>query len=164
MGSHVAIVALSAENAYLKAQLTRAAKLGVSDRVHVVSYVPHWQVVDFLRTADIGVIPIHRWKNHEISLITKFFEYSHARLPIVVSDVKTMAEAARATGQGEVFRAQDVGDYVRAVQTVLADPGRYRAAYDRSRTAGEADLAVPGSGAGRDLQWSGVRVEPSGCS
>ena len=62
-------------------------------------------------------------------MITKFFEYSHARLPIVVSDVKTMAEAARATGQGEVFRAQDVGDYVRAVQTVLADPGRYRAAY-----------------------------------
>ena len=61
-GVHVAIVALSAENAYLKAQLTRAAKLGVSDRVHVVSYVPHWQVVDFLRTADIGVIPIHRWK------------------------------------------------------------------------------------------------------
>ena len=42
--------------------------------------------------ADLGVIPIHHWPNHEIALITKFFEYSHARLPIVVSDVRTMAE------------------------------------------------------------------------
>ena len=60
------------------------------------------------------MIPIHHWPNHEIALITKFFEYSHARLPIVVSDVKTMAETVRATGQGEVFRAEDVADYVRA--------------------------------------------------
>ena len=51
------------------------------------------------------MIPIHHWPNHEIALITKFFEYSHARLPIVVSDVRTMAETVRATGQGEVFRA-----------------------------------------------------------
>jgi glycosyltransferase involved in cell wall biosynthesis len=64
-------------------------------------------------------------------LATKFFEYAHARLPIVVSDVKTMSEMVRATGQGEVFRAGDVADYVRAVRTVLADPQRYRAAYDK---------------------------------
>jgi glycogen synthase len=76
------------------------------------------------------VIPIHHWPNHEIALITKFFEYSHARLPIVVSDVETMAEVTRSTGLGEVFTAEDVDDYVRAVRAVLADPKRYRAAYD----------------------------------
>jgi glycosyltransferase involved in cell wall biosynthesis len=63
-------------------------------------------------------------------LITKFFEYSHARLPIVVSDVETMAEVTRSTGQGEVFTAGDVDDYVRAVRAVLAAPERYRGAYD----------------------------------
>jgi hypothetical protein len=41
-----------------------------------------------------------------------------------------MAEAVRRTGQGEVFRAGDVKDFVRAVKVVLADPGRYRSAYD----------------------------------
>jgi glycogen(starch) synthase len=102
----------------------------VADRLHVLPYVAHDQVVSFLSSADIGVIPIHHWPNHEIALITKYFEYSHARLPIVVSDVKTMAETTRETGQGEVFRVADLDDYVRAVQAVLADPKRYRSAYD----------------------------------
>ncbi|MET8909723.1 glycosyltransferase family 4 protein [Micromonospora sp. NPDC004551] len=108
-----------------------AAELGVADRVHLLPYVPHWQVSAFVAPADLGVIPIHHKPNHEIALITKFFEYAHGRLPMVVSDVRTMAEATRATGQGEVFRAEDLDDYLRAVRAVLDDPERYRAAYDR---------------------------------
>ncbi|HEU4348191.1 MAG TPA: glycosyltransferase family 4 protein [Actinoplanes sp.] len=99
------------------------------DRVHLLPYVPHDQVTRFLAPADAGVIPIHHWPNHEIALITKFFEYSHARLPIVVSDVRMMAETVRATGQGEVFRAQDPADLARAARAVLDDPQRYRSAY-----------------------------------
>lgn len=129
-GVHVALVVGDPSARYVQRLLATAARLGVSDRVHAVPYVPHQQVVSFLRTADVGVIPIHHWPNHEIALITKFFEYSHARLPIVVSDVKTMAETVRSTGQGEVFRARDTADFVRAVRAVLADPRRYRAAYD----------------------------------
>ena len=41
-----------------------------------------------------------------------------------------MLTAVRATGQGEVFRARDAADFARAVRAVLADPERYRAAYD----------------------------------
>jgi hypothetical protein len=37
---------------------------------------------------------------------------------------------AKATGQGEVFHAEDLDDYVRAVEAVLGDPRRYRAVYD----------------------------------
>ncbi|WP_442933586.1 glycosyltransferase family 4 protein [Micromonospora sp. CPCC 206060] len=132
-GVHVALVTLhpSGNNAASEALLARAGEIGVADRVHLLPYVAHWQVSAFLATADAGVIPIHHKPNHELALITKFLEYSHARLPIVVSDVRTMADTVRSTGQGEVFRAEDVSDYVRAVGKVLADPERYRAAYDR---------------------------------
>ena len=130
-GVHLALVVNDPSARYVRQLITTAARLGVADRVHALPYVPHRQVVTFLGAADVGLIPIHHWPNHEIALITKFFEYSHARLPIVVSDVKTMAETVRATGQGEVFRAQDVADFVRAVRAVLADPRRYRAAYDK---------------------------------
>ena len=128
---HVALVVNKPAGPYVSGVLARAAKLGVADRVHALPYVAHWQVVPFLSAADAGVIPIHHWPNHEIALITKFFEYSHARLPLIVSDVKTMAKTVRSTGQGEVFRAEDVADFVRAVRAVLADPQRYRAVYDR---------------------------------
>ncbi|MGP3637522.1 glycosyltransferase family 4 protein [Streptomyces sp. 24-1644] len=128
--THVAFVVLRPASEYMKKLTARAAELGVADRLHVLPYVPHYQVVPFLASADVGVIPIHHWPNHEIALITKFFEYSHARLPFVVSDVKTMGEMVARTGQGEVFTAEDVSDYVRAVKSVLADPAKYRNVYD----------------------------------
>jgi glycogen synthase len=129
-GVHVALVIDKPASRYATTLRTFAAELGVTDRLSVLAYVPADQVPTFLSSADLGVIPIEHWPNHEIALITKFFEYSHARLPIVVSDVKVMAETVRRTGQGEVFRAGDVADYRRAVEAVLADPKRYRAAYD----------------------------------
>jgi glycogen synthase len=130
-GVHVALVTNNHQSPFMSGLVERAGDLGVLDRVHLLSYVPHWQVVPLLSGADAGVIPIHHWPNHEIALITKFFEYSHARLPLVVSDVRTMSATVRATGQGEVFTAEDIDDYVRAVQAVLDDPERYRAAYDK---------------------------------
>ncbi|AVT34990.1 glycosyl transferase family 1 [Plantactinospora sp. BC1] len=129
-GVHTALV-VNPDLQYVRKLVAHAHRIGVADRVHVLPYVAHWQVVPFLSGADVGAIPIHHWPNHEIALITKFFEYAHARLPLVVSDVRTMAGTVRSTGQGEVFRARDVADYARAVRAVLADPGRYRAAYDR---------------------------------
>jgi glycosyltransferase involved in cell wall biosynthesis len=131
-GVHVALVTLhpSGNNPASDALRERAERVGVADRVHLLPYVPHWQVAAFLSAADAGVIPIHHQPNHEIALITKFFEYSHARLPIVVSDVKTMSETVQRTGQGEVFRVGDRAGYVRAVRVVLTEPQRYRAAYD----------------------------------
>ncbi|MEV0492494.1 glycosyltransferase family 4 protein [Streptomyces atratus] len=130
-GVHIAFVVPNPAAAYIQGLMKRAEELGAGDRLHAVPYVPHWQVVRFLSAADVGCIPIHHWPNHEIALITKFFEYSHARLPLVVSDVKTMSEAARATGQGEVFPAEDIDGFVAAVKAVLADPDRYKAAYDK---------------------------------
>jgi glycosyltransferase involved in cell wall biosynthesis len=127
---HVALVVGNLKAAYVKELTTRADVLGAVDRLHVLPYVTPEQVTRFLATADAGVIPIHRWPNHEIQLITKFFEYSHARLPIIVSDVRTMADTVHETGQGEVFRAEDVADYARAVRAIVADPARYRKAYD----------------------------------
>ncbi|MEU4134534.1 glycosyltransferase family 4 protein [Streptomyces wuyuanensis] len=126
---HVALVVLRTESAYVKSLTQRAEDLGAADRLHILPYVPHHQVVPFLSAADVGVIPIHHWPNHEIALITKFFEYSHARLPLVVSDVKTMAEMVEKTGQGEVFKAEDVEDYICAVKAVLARPKAYREVY-----------------------------------
>lgn len=122
---------------YVRSLVARAQELGVSDRLHLLPYVPFDQVVQFLSGADVGVIPIHHWPNHEIALITKFFEYSHARLPIVVSDVEAMAHMTRRTGQGEVFRAEDLDSFVAAVQTVIGSRDRYRKAYDDPALLGQ---------------------------
>ena len=158
-GVHVALV-VSKSSTYVLKLTARAAELGVGDRLHLLPYVSPAQVVRYLSTADIGVIPIHHWPNHEIALITKYFEYAHARLPMVVSDVRTMADATRATGVGEVFRAEDLDDFIRAVRTVLTipratgpptiatdcwrnGPGILRPSYSTRSTPGYAGIGLP---------------------
>ena len=105
----------------------------IADRFHILPYVPNSELVSYLSGADIGLIPIHHRLNHEISLITKFGEYMQARLPIIVSDVKTMSEEVTRLGNGEVFVAQDVDAFVVAVKKVLADPEKYRSVYTAER-------------------------------
>ncbi|MFG3494102.1 glycosyltransferase family 4 protein [Streptomyces sp. NPDC047928] len=130
---HVALVSVPPGRPYnATAKIERLIEeLEVGDRVHVLPFVPHWQVPEFLSTADAAVSPLHHLPNHELALSNKFFEYSQAKLPLVVSDIRTMADMVEKTGQGEVFKARDVEDYIRAVKAVLADPGRYRKAYEK---------------------------------
>lgn len=130
--AHVAFVISKPDSPFVVALMEEARELGVRDRVHLLPYVDPEHVVSYVSEADVGVHPTHHHPNHEISLATKFFEYSHAHLPIVVSDVRTMGDMVRHTGQGEVFRAEDEDDYLRAIQAVLEDPQRYRAVYGQA--------------------------------
>lgn len=127
-GVHLALIANPKSQTVLDLQ-ARYSQLW--DRFHVLPYVPNSELVSYLSTGDIGLIPIHHKLNHEISLITKFGEYMQARLPIVVSDVRTMAAEVKRLGNGEVFIAEDVNDFVAAVKNVLADKDKYQSVYTK---------------------------------
>ena len=127
-GVHLALIA-NPRNKSVMDLVASAPEL--SDRFHVVPYVPNSELVSYLSTADIGLIPILHRLNHEISLITKFGEYMQALLPILVSDVKTMAAEVNRLGNGEVFIAEDVADFTRAAKLVFGDLEKYRAAYTK---------------------------------
>ena len=129
-GAHLAFVVNAPDGPYMRSLLDEAARLGVRDRIHPMPYVPYWHVPAFVSTADVGVIAMDHRQNHELALPNKFFEYAHGRLPVVVSDVATLARTVRELGQGEVFAVGDVDGFVSAVRKVLADPARYRTAYE----------------------------------
>jgi glycosyltransferase involved in cell wall biosynthesis len=101
----------------------------VADRIHLLPYVPNNELVSYLSTADLGLIPLLHRLNHEISLITKFGEYMQARLPILVSDVKTMSEEVRKLGNGEVFTAENVDEFVIAAQKIFSHIDEYKSVY-----------------------------------
>jgi glycogen(starch) synthase len=127
-GVHLAIIA-QPTNPYVQPLVEAAKKSGVGDRVHVLPYVPNAELVSYLSSADVGLIPILHQVNHEISLITKFGEYAQANLPILVSDVRTMAAEVRRIGNGEVFVAGDVESFIEAANKVIGNLEKYRAAY-----------------------------------
>lgn len=128
---HAAFVVPEPYAADVRELRDRAAQLGVHARLHVLPYVPVAEIPAFLSSADIGVLPVPQLPHHQPVLASRYFEYAHAGLPVVVSDVRAMAASTLELGNGEVFRAGDTADFVRAVGAVLTNPRRYRKAYDR---------------------------------
>ncbi|SCD56542.1 Glycosyltransferase involved in cell wall bisynthesis [Streptomyces sp. DvalAA-14] len=128
---HAAFVVPDPEASEVGDLRDRAVQLGVQGRLHVLPYVPVDEIPAFLSSADIGVLPVHQLPHHQAVLASRYLEYAHARLPVVVSDVRAMAAATLELGNGEVFRARDTADFVRAVGAILTNPRRYRKAYDR---------------------------------
>lgn len=128
VNAHLALIARE-DDPDVDALRRRAAERGVTDRLHVVPYVPVDEVVPYIESATIGVVPILHHPNHELSLITKYFEYLHARLPILTSDVREMAGTTRRLGVGEVFIAGDVASLAEAARRMLGDLGTYKKVY-----------------------------------
>jgi glycogen(starch) synthase len=127
---HAAFVVNLTTGPYAESLLAQAEKLGAGDRVHLMPYVPYDVLTSFLATADVGVHPLETGLvNHEVGLNTKFFEFMHAGLPIVISDVKVMSEEVQRLGIGEVFRYGDAEGLARGVRAVLDDRPSYTKRY-----------------------------------
>jgi glycosyltransferase involved in cell wall biosynthesis len=108
----------------MAAELTRSARThGVEDRLHFVPPVPSHEVPAYLSGADIAVSPIFGDSpSYDMALPNKLFEYVHAGLPVVTSDIAAMAEFVSSHGLGEVFCAGDPGALAEAVRRVQAAP------------------------------------------
>ncbi|MBI3429357.1 MAG: glycosyltransferase family 4 protein [Actinobacteria bacterium] len=130
-GHHIALV-VNTNAPYINGLLKKAVDLGIRDRVHVHPYVPEWYVSTFASDATSGVIPILHHPNHEISLVTKYFEYLHARIPIIVSDVKTMSEEILLQGNGLVFPAGKAYELADRFERITVDRAQYLAAITES--------------------------------
>lgn len=126
--AHLALMVAS-RGGYV-AELTRlAGELGVTERFHVLDYVPVEDLTDFIASATIGVDTLRRIPTQELTITTKYWSYIGARLPVVVSDVKAAGELTRRLGNGEVYEVDDVDGFAAAVRAVVADRARYAAVY-----------------------------------
>jgi len=122
---HLALVVNRQSRELVKA-LRLAKELGVLDRVHTAPYVSPSQITQYLSSADVGLIPRNSGRHLDLSLPTKFREYTHAGLPIVVSNNIAMADEIRRTGIGRVFRSGNVAGLVLQIERVLGNPDRYK--------------------------------------
>ncbi|GIU92153.1 MAG: hypothetical protein KatS3mg011_1059 [Acidimicrobiia bacterium] len=126
---HLAIVCKEITNYVLELKMI-ATKGGYADRLHIAPFVQPHHVVPYLSAADVAIHPLSSGPiNHEVALPNKLFEYIQARLPVVVSDCRAMAELVQRYGFGEVFRSGDSQSLARALEKVLTNIASYRAVY-----------------------------------
>jgi glycosyltransferase involved in cell wall biosynthesis len=113
----------------------RASETGLSDSVvRFAGFVPHAEAMRMLGSSDIGMLPIHVNDHMNTTVPNKLFDYMSVGLPVITSDSAPSARVVSETGCGEVFRARDVGDLVRAIKA-LADPAVRRVKGDAGRAA-----------------------------
>lgn len=106
-----------------------AQSRGIDARVHFAPYVQPEGVVEYIRSADIGVIPLSRDViNYEVALPNKLFQSIHAGLPVAVSDNPEMARFVHSHGFGEVFDGRDARSLASAIDTILSSYSRYQEA------------------------------------
>ncbi len=141
--SDLHICFVSTMNPTLQAIVDDASARGVGDRLHVVDYVAPNEVVPYIESATVGLVPLLHTLNHHSALPSKFYEYACAQIPILGSDVYTVAKTLQDTKLGEVFVAGDRKDFAIKLKEMLADNQKYRDAYrnvDRSQFTWEAQV------------------------
>lgn len=136
---HLAVVAVpNKEIRSARLLASRAAQLGVTDRLHLLDPVDPDEVAAFVSSADVGILPLHHYGSHEVALANKLFEYLHGGLPVLVSDCRAQAEFIRAHRVGAVHIAEDIESFTVALRSMLD-----RLPELRERIAEDTDLLVP---------------------
>jgi glycosyltransferase involved in cell wall biosynthesis len=108
-----------------------AADPRYSGRFHVLDAVPPAELLPWVASADVGVMPIQpSTLNHLLSTPNKLFESLAAGVPVVASDFPEMR--AIVTGDpsgplGELCRPDDVADVARAIKAIVDLPPEGRA-------------------------------------
>nr|WP_253720230.1 glycosyltransferase family 4 protein [Brevibacterium renqingii] len=104
----------------------QSQKLGTEERLHFLDYVPSSHVSKFISTADIGISALLPSAAHQEAAPTKVSEYLHARLPVVVSDMRAQAERVRRLGFGTVYPSGNPTAMAEAITHVLGNVSEFK--------------------------------------
>ena len=125
---------------YVAALAEHARRHGVRDRVEFPGAVAPGRVVERLAGADVGLCLIEPiCLSYELTLPNKLFEYAAAGLPILATDLPTIADTVRTWDAGEVVPHDDPGAVAAGLARLLLDPERYRRAAHGARALAAAN-------------------------
>lgn len=114
---------------YVAGLLALARAQGVDRRVHLVGPVPGPEVPAALADADVSVVYVRPiCLSYRYSLPNKLFESIHAGLPVVAADLPDTAAVVRRYGVGDTFSPDRPHELATAIERVIAEESRYRAA------------------------------------
>ncbi len=88
--------------------IQRARELDVAARLHLVDAVPPFEVVDFIRSADLAVVLIQDASlSYRYALPNKLFEATFASVPVCASDLPEQRRFIEQAGNGVLVSGND---------------------------------------------------------
>lgn len=108
------------------------ARKALQQRVRFHPAVPPQELPFWTRDATVGVFALEgTLQSYRLALPNKLFEFIHAGLPVIVTDLPEMARIIHSYGVGEVFPDGRVDILAEKLDALLSDAARlekYRAA------------------------------------
>lgn len=112
----------------------------LQDRVRLLGRMPYDQMMALTRNADLGLtLDKDTNLNYRFSLPNKLFDYLHAGIPVLATDLPEVAAIVRQYDAGVVLAHAEPAAIAAAVRALLADPVR-RTALARNATFAAASL------------------------
>ena len=94
----------------------------LEDRVRLLGKMPYERMMDFTRNADLGLtLDKDSNLNYRFSLPNKLFDYLHAGIPVLATDLPEVAALVRQYDAGIVIPAPDPARIAAEVKAVMAD-------------------------------------------
>ncbi len=98
----------------------------LEDRVRLIGKLPYERMMDYTRHADVGLtLDKDTNLNYRYSLPNKLFDYLHAGIPVLATDLPEVAGIVRKHACGVVIHAPAPEVIRQAVEHLFADPARY---------------------------------------
>lgn len=95
-------------------------KLNIKNQVHLLNPIPPNYVVDYIKSADIGLISIEDLtKSYEYSMPNKLFEMSFAKIPIMINKDLKCASLVREHNFGIDFDIYDFNSFKSTIESIL---------------------------------------------
>lgn len=122
------LVLIGLRNAALRERAEALIReLDVAANVEIHAWVPHDEIVDHLRAAHLGLVPLQPNEKFKRNIPIKIFEYMACGLPMLAADLPPIATFVREAGAGVLFDSASVDALVQGVRRLTADAeGRAR--------------------------------------
>ena len=108
----------------------------LQDRVRLMGKMPYERMMDHTRNADLGLtLDKDTNLNYRFSLPNKLFDYLHAGIPVLATDLPEVAGIVRGFDCGVVLARVEPSTIAEAVHDLLADGDRTRTLRDNATFA-----------------------------
>jgi len=115
-----AVLTIAGSGDVLEEMKTLAHELQVSDKVQFLGRLPFAELSTVTRSAAIGIsLEEDLGLNYRFALPNKLFDYIHAGIPVLTSDLPAMREVVETYGIGEVLHDRDPKALAQQLLTML---------------------------------------------
>lgn len=116
------LVGLNDPNLRLEAD-EQIQRLQIGNYVHIIPWVLHTEIVNYIALAEIGLVPWLSSAKNCKNIPIKVFEYMACSIPLLASDIPSIAYYINTSRAGIVYEPDDEKAFAKEAKRLLDDRG-----------------------------------------